>query len=153
MKRTKWLKAFVGENPCLHCGACCVHYRVSFYWGEADPSSGGKVPPQLTEELTEFRRCMRGTNQNHPRCIALKGEVGKTVSCSIYSIRPSTCRQSGLTYKAGVLHISPEELERCTQARASSGLSPLPVPTIKLPASRHPQPGKTRRPYRRRPHA
>ncbi|MEG6657786.1 YkgJ family cysteine cluster protein, partial [Pseudomonas aeruginosa] len=22
------------DNPCLTCGACCAHFRVSFYWGE-----------------------------------------------------------------------------------------------------------------------
>ena len=24
------------DNPCLSCGACCMTYRVSFYWGDAD---------------------------------------------------------------------------------------------------------------------
>ena len=153
MKKTKWLIAFAGENPCLHCGACCAHYRVSFYWGEADPTMGGNVPQKLTEELTEFRRCMRGTNQNHPRCIALQGEVGKAVSCSIYFTRPSTCRQAGFTYKAGVLHIRPEEFERCTQARAACSLPPIPVLKTGLTVSRHLQPGKAKRPHRRRPYA
>lgn len=29
----------------------------------------------------------------HLRCIALEGEVGLQVSCSIYHQRPSTCRE------------------------------------------------------------
>ncbi|THB82127.1 YkgJ family cysteine cluster protein, partial [Pantoea allii] len=22
------------SNPCVSCGACCAHFRVSFYWAE-----------------------------------------------------------------------------------------------------------------------
>ncbi|MBN1287107.1 MAG: YkgJ family cysteine cluster protein, partial [Anaerolineae bacterium] len=60
------------ENPCLHCGACCAHYRVSFYWGEAGPLQSNAVPPELTEEVTDFRRCMKGTNQKQPMHINLR---------------------------------------------------------------------------------
>ena len=27
-------------HPCLTCGACCAHFRVSFHWSEADPDQG-----------------------------------------------------------------------------------------------------------------
>ena len=40
-----------------------IFIRVSFYWGEAEPALGGKVPSKVTEELTGFRRFMKGTNQ------------------------------------------------------------------------------------------
>ena len=33
-------------SPCLNCGACCSHFRVSFFWGEC-ASSGGTVPDEL----------------------------------------------------------------------------------------------------------
>lgn len=140
MKRTKLLKAVADENPCLHCGACCACYRVSFYWGEAEPCLGGKVPVELTEDLTDFRRCMRGTNQRRPRCIALKGELGKSVKCAIYTRRPTVCRLAGVTYKRGVLRTNAEELERCNRARAAWGLPPLslPAPDTVVSESSHP---------------
>ncbi|MPQ71936.1 YkgJ family cysteine cluster protein, partial [Pseudomonas sp. MWU12-2323] len=25
-------------SPCLNCGACCSHFRVSFFWGECASS-------------------------------------------------------------------------------------------------------------------
>jgi len=34
-----------------------------------------------------------GNSQKPVRCVALKGEVGKQVTCSIYSQRPSPCRE------------------------------------------------------------
>ncbi len=46
-----------GPNPCMTCGACCAHYRVSFYWGESSEAPGGFVPIELTEQV-------------HPRCCA-----------------------------------------------------------------------------------
>lgn len=113
-------------NPCMTCGACCAHFRVSFYWGESDPQQGGSVPPSLTEEVTPFRRCMRGTNQAAPRCVALTGEIGRTVACSIYADRPTPCREFGVTFDDdGTLRFTPEDLARCTAARAAWGLPPL----------------------------
>lgn len=125
------------ENPCLTCGACCAHYRVSFYWGEADPGQGGTVPPELTEDLTDFRRCMKGTNGSHPRCIALQGRVGQAVTCRIYADRPTPCREFGVQWENGVLHYTAEGLERCTQARAAWGLPPLSEPVLQPQSPPH----------------
>jgi uncharacterized protein len=80
-------------SPCQTCGACCASFRVSFYWGETDAASGGSVPEQLTEAVTPLLRCMKGTGGKPVRCVALEGEVGKQVSCSIYPQRPSPCRE------------------------------------------------------------
>ena len=80
-------------NPCQTCGACCANFRVSFYWGEADDAPGGIVPAQLTEKISPQLRCMKGTASKPVRCVALEGEVGKRVSCSIYPQRPSPCRE------------------------------------------------------------
>lgn len=80
-------------NLCQACGACCAHFRVSFYWGEADDAPGGIVPAHLTEAVSPHLRCMKGTASKPARCVALEGEVGKGVSCSIYPQRPSTCRE------------------------------------------------------------
>lgn len=94
-------------NPCQRCGACCAHYRVSFYWSEADPAAGGHVLPELTEPLNPYRSAMRGTLRAPVRCIALTGEVGGAVACTIYDRRASTCR----SVQAGD--------EQCLKARAA----------------------------------
>jgi uncharacterized protein len=123
------------DNPCLSCGACCACFRVSFYWGEADQD--GSVPPELTEDVDSFRRCMKGTNQKSIWCVALQGEIGKAVSCSIYERRSSTCREFGIHWDRGVIHIDPQDIERCTQARAAWGLPPVQIepltPDIDVP--------------------
>ena len=128
----------MAENPCLTCGACCAFFRVSFYWAEADPAQGGTIPPELVEDVTSFTRCMQGTNQKHPRCVALKGEVGRTVTCSIYAERSTACREFGIDWDSGVLRYDPADLARCTQARAAWGLPSL----IEHPPPKH---YKTRR--------
>lgn len=106
-------------NPCLSCGACCVSFRVSFYWGECD-DAGGCVPAELTEQLTPHRRAMRGTLMPPMRCVALTGEVTRQIGCSIYDQRPSPCREFSVWEENGTP--SP----RCTQARARIGLPELP---------------------------
>ncbi|GEM_PF-423088 len=119
-------------NPCIKCGACCALYRVSFYWTEADPEQGGTVPPEMTEPLPPFLSCMRGTNQPHPRCAALRGRIGDQVSCSIYHLRSSTCREFGFQSKNGHLTITVEDLARCNHAREVWGLPPLQMDKIAI---------------------
>jgi len=108
-------------NPCLNCGACCAFYRVSFYWAEAEPFLGGTIPTELTERLTPHRSMMRGTGDKPPkaRCVALQGEIGAQVSCSIYPQRGSVCREFAPAWENGVPN------ERCDKARAYYGLPPL----------------------------
>ncbi|KUM01816.1 YkgJ family cysteine cluster protein [Chromobacterium subtsugae] len=100
------------SNPCQSCGACCASFRVSFYWAEAD-DGGGLVPSHLTEKLNDWTRCMRGTWSASPRCAALQGEVGDSVGCGVYPLRPSPCRE----VEAGSA--------QCLKARASHGLPAL----------------------------
>ncbi|MBW7882658.1 MAG: YkgJ family cysteine cluster protein [Caldilineaceae bacterium] len=104
---------------CLSCGACCVHFRVSFHWSEAEPELGGAVPAALTEPLDNFHLVMRGTAARPVRCIALEGEVGSCVRCTIYADRPSPCREFPVAWEAGMPN------PRCDQARAACGLRPL----------------------------
>ena len=78
-------------NPCLNCGACCAHFRISFYFGETQ-EHGGLVPTELTEKLNDFRVYMKGSWGQSPRCAALEGTPGTKISCKIYSQRPSVCR-------------------------------------------------------------
>jgi Fe-S-cluster containining protein len=99
-------------NPCQTCGACCANFRVSFYWGETDAAPGGIVPAQYTETVTPLLRCMKGTGSKPVRCVALEGEVGKQVSCSIYPQRPSPCREFA------VLNADGSPNPRCAALRA-----------------------------------
>lgn len=81
------------DLDCQTCGACCAHFRVSFYWAEADDAPGGTVPVALTRQVNPQLRCMAGTDARPVRCAALQGEVGQGVSCGIYLLRSSTCRE------------------------------------------------------------
>lgn len=111
----------MSENtPCLNCGACCATFRVSFYWGETDDAPQGLVPQRLTEQITPHISCMQGTNQPTPRCVALMGEVGEGVRCSIYEKRSSTCREFPFHSENG------QDSPDCQRARALHGLPPLP---------------------------
>jgi|YNPBryulayer2012_1023412.scaffolds.fasta_scaffold01572_7 Fe-S-cluster containining protein len=112
------------NNPCLSCGICCTHFRVSFYWGEADDAPGGWVPVELTEPLNPWRRCMKGTNGSTRRCAALAGTVGKQVSCTIYAQRPSPCREFPVYLANGIPN------PKCQELRARAGLPPLPAQVL-----------------------
>jgi Fe-S-cluster containining protein len=106
-------------NPCVECGACCAHYRVSFHWSEAERFLGGETPAELTRRIGPHRIAMLGTEGRPPRCIALDGTIGQNVSCRIYAERPSPCREFQASWADGV------HSERCDAARAAHGLPPL----------------------------
>ena len=105
-------------SPCLNCGACCSHFRVSFFWGECS-SSGGTVPDELVTQITPSRVAMIGTDQKPARCTALVGEVGNVVQCSIYDKRSSTCREFEASWENGEQNVD------CDAARARFDLPPL----------------------------
>ncbi|MCD9569332.1 YkgJ family cysteine cluster protein [Pseudomonas protegens] len=105
-------------SPCLNCGACCSYFRVSFFWGEC-ASSGGTVPDELVLSISPSRVAMLGTDCKSPRCIALEGEVGQGVSCSIYDQRSSPCREFEASWTDG------QPNSDCDAARAAFGLAPL----------------------------
>lgn len=109
------------ENPCLNCGACCAHFRVSFYCGEINDGQGGSVPPELTTQIGPLRACMKGTEHGGARCIALRGGLGQPgIHCAIYTLRPSTCRD----FPAWEVDGSPNP--DCQRLRMKIGLPPLP---------------------------
>ena len=98
------------DNPCLSCGACCMTYRVSFYWAEADERG---LPPAITERVNAHFSCMAGTNANAPRCAALRGEPGGSIACTVYEQRPEPCREVQIGD------------DKCLRARAHHGLPVL----------------------------
>lgn len=128
-------------NPCITCGACCAYYRASFYWAETDASADGTVPAAMTEKLNDFRAVMRGTVRANPRCVALLGQIGHSVGCSIYELRASVCRDFKVSWEDGVHN------ERCDEARAVWGLPPL-EPAVTLPTGEPENPDDIEPPYR-----
>ncbi len=100
------------RNPCFGCGACCRHFRVSFYHGELDSQPGGYVPAELTQQITPFRACMKGTEAGHGRCVAQQDD-GR---CAIYLRRPSVCREFPVFMEDGSMN--PE----CVRLRAMYGI-------------------------------
>ena len=108
-------------NPCLSCGACCAHYRVSFYSGELSGETHGCVPVELTTQIGPLRACMKGTEKGDGRCIALRGElVLDGIHCAIYANRPSPCRD----FFVYDMHGQPNP--ECQKLRAKLGISLLP---------------------------
>ena len=109
------------SHPCVRCGACCATFRVSFYWSESDPTlTPNAVPIELTEKLTAHRAHMKHADSiDKHRCVALKGEIGTSVGCSIYENRSTPCRDFEASYESGEPHL------RCDKARANHGLAPL----------------------------
>ena len=100
-------------SVCQSCGACCVSFRVdlelaggAFAWGQG-------VPLAMTVPVTANIVRMCGTDAAEPRCVALVGEVGQSVICSIYDGRPSPCREFDTEHAA------------CNRARQRCGLAPL----------------------------
>jgi Fe-S-cluster containining protein len=106
-------------NPCLNCGACCSHFRVAFYHGELNYHPAGFVPDEMAEKVNGDYACMSGTKYGGGRCIALRGTIGKSISCSIYENRPTPCRK----YRVWLEDGSPNP--DCQKLRAQIGLKLL----------------------------
>lgn len=103
-------------NVCQSCGACCTAFRVDFHPVELAGGAfawGAGVPKEMTVQVTANIVRMAGTDAAEPRCVALAGEVGQAVNCSIYHGRPSPCREFDIEHAA------------CNQARQRRGLAPL----------------------------
>ncbi|WP_109124759.1 YkgJ family cysteine cluster protein [Dyella sp. C11] len=107
------------SHPCIGCGVCCAHFLVAFHWSEADEGMGGVVPPELTETLDPHRLVMRGTRAYQPRCVGLKGTLGKDALCGIYERRPSVCREVEPSWEFG------RPSAQCDKARIAHGLPVL----------------------------
>jgi uncharacterized protein len=108
------------DNPCLSCGACCQHFRVSMYMGEMASSPGGTVPDELVSAVNPVIVCMKGTEAGNGRCVALRGVVGKPgIRCEIYNLRPTPCREYRVWLEDGTPN--PD----CQRLRKNIGLLPL----------------------------
>lgn len=85
----------------------------------------------MTEPLDHHKIAMKGTNQKKPRCIALQGVVGESVSCEIYALRSSVCRNFKMSWEQGEAH------DLCDKARIAWGLPPLEPPGNSEPQPAH----------------
>lgn len=106
-------------SVCQSCGACCASFRVDFHPAELAGGAyawGAGVPAELTVPVTPAIVRLRGTDGAVPRCVALAGEVGVAVNCTIYDGRPSPCREFDTEHAA------------CARARQRCGLPPLSAP-------------------------
>lgn len=100
-------------SVCQSCGACCVSFRVDFHPAELAGGAfawGEGVPLAMTLPVTPNIVRMRGTDDAQPRCIALAGQIGEAVNCTIYAGRPSPCREFDIEHAA------------CNRARQRCGL-------------------------------
>ncbi len=103
-------------SVCQSCGACCVSFRVDFHPAELAGGAfawAGGVAKEMTVQVTANIVRMCGTDDTPPRCVALAGQVGQQVTCTIYEARPSPCREFDVEHDA------------CNRARQRCGLLPL----------------------------
>jgi hypothetical protein len=77
------------------------------------------VPAIMATQIAPHINAMKGTNQKGPSCVALKGIIGKSVSCEIYEHRPNCCRLFKASFEDGERNLS------CEEARNSKGLEAL----------------------------
>lgn len=110
------------EDPstwdCQACGACCRNLDTNRasgvrYWVEISPSDKLLTRHDLVRKLvTHDRHRVPHLRMTHEGvCEALRGTIGKKVSCSIYHQRPSPCRR-----------VMPGD-ETCLKTRAAHGLA------------------------------
>ncbi len=105
---------------CERCGACCAAYRVDFHPAElAKTVQSTGVPAEMAIVLTPKLMRMKGTDETSPRCVALTGEIGQQVGCSIYADRPSPCHEFNPWAALGIVD------EACNRARQRHGLPPI----------------------------
>lgn len=108
------------RSVCESCGACCASYRVDFHPSElAKKTDGAGVPVAMVIPLTAKLMRMKGTDDTAPRCIALRGEIGCQVACTIYEHRPSPCHEFNPWAALGIAD------QACDRARMRHGLRPL----------------------------
>ena len=103
---------------CQACGACCVNMPANraqgvTYWVELSPSDRLLTRRDLLRKHVTYDRQGVPHLRMAPdgRCLALHGDLGDDVTCSIYRDRPSPCRR----VQAGD--------ETCLRSRAAHGIA------------------------------
>ena len=78
--------AFDAESLCQGCGACCSYSANWPRFSIEDDASLALIPQKLVNERQSGMRC------DGDRCSALSGNVGVSVRCEVYTVRPEVCR-------------------------------------------------------------
>ena len=107
------------DTACLSCGACCAAFRVDFHRADLASAEHAGVPEAMTVPVTATLVRMRGTDAVLPRCVALEGEIGQQVRCTLYEQRPGPCRDFAPYAPLGMGD------DACDRARRRHGLPPL----------------------------
>lgn len=94
------------SSICQSCGACCSGWKVIFNKEE------NSVPEEMVELVhPNWPPQMVKMKFVNDRCCALEGEIGNKVNCTIYNLRPETCR------------VFEYESQKCFQARQRSNIT------------------------------
>jgi len=104
---------------CTRCGACCCNTDENRREGFVDyvevfAHDALRRRPDLIAKLAvrnERRQVHLRLTSDH-RCVALAGELGRSVHCGIYELRPTVCRR----VQAGS--------DECLRARRERGVEP-----------------------------
>jgi Fe-S-cluster containining protein len=105
-----------GAPGCLECGACCAYFHQvpvlitdptprALTWAVLEPEDS---EDDLQDDHVRWLKREPGAG----RCVALDGRVGRRVCCSVYELRPKSCRE----FEAGS--------DRCHAVRRMYGLEP-----------------------------
>lgn len=105
------------KNHCISCGGCCAGWKIYFPIKELEPK--GTVPKKMADKFGIDYAVLKHTDDEIQKCKSLDGDLGKSVSCTKYDVRPTICREFKPSYEDGVKNI------RCDQARSRVNLPPL----------------------------
>jgi hypothetical protein len=96
---------------CRTCGACCApEVRLPFYVGLKAADLRRLTPDWRERNVGRGSLLTRLDPVGHCVCVALRGTLGRRVSCTIYPRRPGPCRRLA------------EGSRSCRKARRQAGL-------------------------------
>jgi Fe-S-cluster containining protein len=102
-------------HPCVECGACCATWAVQFDRSEVTAA----LEEHVVEAATPKHVVLTGTEREAPRCAALRGTIGRKTACTLYTNRPSPCREVMASFEHG------RRDPTCDEARRRHGLPRL----------------------------
>lgn len=87
------------ELDCRSCGACCVGSSADGDFVPVTALDKRRLPTKYQKKLQLVEPAEEGPYAlglkrfgKHESCTALKGTLGKDISCDIYDVRPAFCR-------------------------------------------------------------
>jgi hypothetical protein len=110
-KRVKPRRRAAGNLDCRTCGACCApELRLPFYVGLKPADLRRLTPGWRDRNVGRGSILTRLDPVGNCVCVALRGTLGRRVSCGIYPRRPGPCRRLTLGSRS------------CHKARRQAGL-------------------------------